>query len=110
MEKRERVHPSLIFGPVSLPRSFPTGTDRPEPYGYPIREENVFRPNKNLPLWQRYVGQHDWAVLLNRELGRVYNDARAFLSCQQPDNNQARDILIAGLPQFLLCVWELILN
>jgi hypothetical protein len=96
----------------------PPGTERPEPYGYPEKEGCFFRADESLPLWERYVGWHDWAVLLNGELCRLHNDARACLEGRHPvTQSEAGDgdlpfveILMLGLPQFFLCVWELKLN
>jgi hypothetical protein len=109
----------LFFAEPIFPTSLPPGTERPEPYGFPLKEQNFFRADDaDQTLSERYVGWHDWAVLLNAEVGRLSNDARACLEGQHPvsqtgdqeDDHSFSEVLVAGLPQFLLSVWELELN
>src|SRR6202023_1635407 len=86
--------------------------------GFPHKEPNFFRADEDLDVWERYIGWHDWAVLLNSELGRLSLTARACLEGMHPVNQIADgqgdlsygEQLIAGLPQFFLGVCELELN
>jgi hypothetical protein len=118
MSKRMKSLPLLIFGQSMFPPSLPPGTERPEPYGFALKEPNFFRADEDLSVWERYIGWHDWAVLLNCEMGRLYDTARACLDGRHPINQAAdgegdltyAEQMVAGLPQFCLCVWELALN
>jgi hypothetical protein len=101
-----------------VPATLPPGTPRPEPYGFPLKEGNYFRADDDLSVWERYIGWHDWAVLLNGELGQLYVTARACSEGRHPVDHAADgegdlsfgEQLVARLPQFFLCVWELELN
>src|SRR5437016_2638278 len=110
MSRPTRPLPCLIFTQSILPASIPPGTERPEPYGFPLKEGNFFRADEDLSVWERYIGWHDWAVLLNGEVERLHVTARACLDGRHPVD-QAEDgegdlsfgkQLMAGLPQFFL--------
>ena len=108
----------------------PPDTERPEPYGYPVKEGSFFRPADINSIWDLFVGWHDWAVQLNSELGMLYRIGQSCLQGRDPltskdcvDNLHLpsfnpfperklsfADTLLAGVPQFMLCVWELTLN
>jgi len=113
-----RPLPCLVFGESVVGESYPPDMQRPEPYGFPIKEGCYFRADDKLPVWERWSGWHDWAVELNHELGRLQCDARACVEGRHPFT-QVEDgkgpltfaeQLMVGLPQFLLSFWELQLN
>jgi hypothetical protein len=111
------VRPPVLFLPTSLqfPAPLP-GAERPEPYGYPLKEWWFCRPDEE-SLWDRFSGWRDWAVYLKSELGLLNDQAHAYRDGRHPVTGAAdssgfsfHDQLLAAVPQFLLDVWELGLN
>jgi hypothetical protein len=108
----------LIFRKPLDPTNFTTETQRLELSQYQGNASDYFRDSNYIDNPQRYFGYNLWAGLLNREIGRLQFMARACLDARNPaDQAKERncylsfaDQLVAGLPQFFLCVWELQLN
>lgn len=113
-----RVPCLLNFDRSLVPVTIPPGMERPEPYGWPPKEPCFFRADEDLPTWERYIGWHDWAVLLNTEVGRLRLTCRTASEGRHPVTQVtdgagalwAAEELLVGLPQFFLTVWELELN
>jgi hypothetical protein len=108
----------LIFRKRLDPTSSTTGTKQLEPIHFPVKVSNYFCDSNYTENPWRYIGYNQYAVLLNREIGRLQYTARACLGSQDPVSQvntedcdlSFADQLVAGLPQFFLCVWELQLN
>lgn len=122
--------PNLMLHSSLVVLNPPPDAERPEPFGYRLKEGNFFRPEESDLLLEQFVGWHDWAVYLNLELGMLYRLSHACLDGRDPvtfdegtkvirlpDCNPFPDVrrsfpdsLVDAIPQFILMVWELGFN
>jgi hypothetical protein len=82
-----------------------------------LKEWPLFHLNREPELWARFIGRHDWALLLNHNIGNIHRYSRACREGRDPltGDEDAGGLpfniaLLRSIPQFLLSQWELNLN
>lgn len=111
------MSPFLLLPTPLSPSPAPPAGPRPGRLGYYLVEGCYFRPEQAKSLGQQFGGWHDWAVVLNGDLGSVLNLARACRDGRHPvtgagdmEGRPFAEVLLGSVAQLALAAWELNIN